>query len=143
MNDKFWEYKKLDELDDQEWESLCDNCGRCCLHKLEDQDTLELHYTQVICRLYDIECNQCSDYENRYKHVPDCISLRKDLEKTRHWLPPTCAYRLLAEEKKLPDWHPLISGDNFSVINAGMAIHQIAIKEEDADELIHHIIELI
>ncbi len=140
MTNAFWKIKQLKEMNDQEWESLCDKCGRCCLHKLEDAETDELHFTQVVCQLFDIDRCQCSDYENRFSHVPDCISLRSDLEATRHWLPSTCAYRLLSEGKELPDWHPLVTGTQDSVTNAGKSIRQFAIAEEDADDLMHYII---
>ena len=143
MNKTFWKQKKLQDMNDEEWESLCDRCGRCCLHKLEDADTLELHFTQVVCQLFDIDRCQCSDYEHRFKHVPDCISLRLDLEKTQHWLPSSCAYRLLSEGTDLPDWHPLVSGTTDTVAAAGKSICHFAIREkDDTDELMHHIIEL-
>jgi len=135
MNDlPFWERKTLDQLNDEEWESLCDGCGRCCLHKLEDIDTNELCFTNIACKLLDINNCRCMKYEERFKWVPDCISLKNDLQRSLKWLPSTCAYRLLAEGERLPDWHPLISKDPDSVIKAGISIKYLAQNENDVDD---------
>ena len=131
--DKFWEDQPLSEMTRQEWESLCDGCGRCCLHKLEDVDTREIGYTNVACYLLDLNTCQCKDYDNRNALVPTCVHLT---EKNIHeftWLPDTCAYRLLAEGKELKWWHPLISGDPMTVHQAGISVRNLAIREEDVD----------
>ena len=117
----FWE-KPLDALTRAEWEKLCDGCGRCCLIKLEDEDTGAIYPTSVCCQLLDRESCHCSDYRHRRAHVPDCIRLTlKKLEKIS-WLPPTCAYVLRAAGKPLPPWHPLRSGDPESVHRAGVSV---------------------
>lgn len=126
----FWERKSLAEMDDREWEALCDGCARCCLHKLEDAETGEVAYTGVRCRhLLEAEC-RCSDYPNRSVLMPNCISLRREDIASLHWLPATCAYRLLAEDKPLADWHPLVSGRPDSVHEAGISIRGRAISDE-------------
>jgi uncharacterized cysteine cluster protein YcgN (CxxCxxCC family) len=130
----FWKQKKLHELNDKEWEAVCDGCGRCCLHKLEDIDSGELHYTRLACKLLDIDTCQCKNYADRFSYVPDCISLKQDLYQTLKWLPASCAYRLLAEGKDLPDWHHLVSGDPLSVETAGISIKHFAVcEDEDKD----------
>lgn len=108
---RFWEHKSLDEMTDSEWESLCDGCGKCCLHKLEDDDTGEIYYTDIPCELLDCETGRCQNYAKRTTLVPDCVNIRTLARDVFHWLPATCAYRLLAEGEPLPVWHPLISGD--------------------------------
>jgi len=127
----FWEQKTLDEMDETEWESLCDGCGRCCLHKLEDDENGELYFTNIACKLLDINNCRCTNYDKRFEQVPDCLSLRHNLPLTSKWLPTTCAYRLLYEGEQLPDWHPLISNDPESVKQAGMSVRYFAQKEED------------
>ena len=138
----FWKQKKLNQLNDIEWESLCDGCARCCLHKLEDIDTNELCFTNITCKLLDINSCRCMKYDERFKWVPDCISLRQDLEQTIKWLPSTCAYRLISEGKDLPNWHPLISNDPSSVEKAGISIKHLAQSEDDIDDdFQNHIID--
>jgi len=119
---RFWEHKKLDEMSDQEWESLCDGCGRCCLHKLEDEDTSEIFYTDVACKLLDTKTCRCKQYSTRFNHVPDCLTVRPLDEDKLNWLPSSCAYVKLAKGEPLADWHPLISGDADSVQNAGISV---------------------
>jgi len=138
----FWETKKLHEMNMQEWESLCEGCARCCLFKLEDEDTNELFYTQVACKLLDHKTCQCTDYMNRSTLVPDCITMSPENSEVFSWFPPTCAYRLLSEGKKLPGWHPLVSGDPESVRKAGISIGGWAIPEDEVDDVEDHIIEL-
>ena len=137
----FWETKKLAEMTAEEWESLCDNCGKCCLHKLEDEDTGKIAFTRVACRLINLNTCRCTRYNERTKLVAECLDIRKlDVEKY-NWLPSTCAYRLLNEGKELPAWHPLLSGSLSSVKRAGVSISSYAIKESMAMDLEDHIIE--
>jgi uncharacterized protein len=117
----FWE-RPLHALAAAEWEALCDGCGRCCLHKLEDEDTGELAWTCVACRLLDCGTGRCSDYANRHRKVPDCVALTPDTASRYAWLPPSCAYRLRAAGQPLPEWHPLRSGDPASVVAAGASV---------------------
>lgn len=140
----FWKSKSLEQMTDQEWESLCDGCARCCLVKLEDADTGELHFTNISCHLLDIEQCRCADYANRRFRVPECMLVRKMQPAEYSWLPETCAYRLLSEGKSLPLWHPLISGDVLSVNLAGIAVNHLAISEDrvQPDQFEDHIIEL-
>lgn len=138
----FWQEKKLHEFSQQEWESVCDGCGRCCLHKLEDVDTGELHFTRIACKLLDLDTCQCSNYSNRFGLVPDCISLKQDLYQTLKWLPVTCSYRLLAEGKDLPEWHPLVSGDQLTVELCGISIKPYAISEDLAGDPQLYIIDV-
>jgi len=127
---RFWQHKSLQEMSASEWESLCDGCARCCLHKLEDEDSGEVFYTKVRCRfLLESSCT-CSDYERRSEIQPDCIKLRQEDLAELHWLPSTCAYRLLSEGRELYDWHPLISGDRDSVHRAGISIKGRSISDE-------------
>ena len=106
----FWEEKSLEEMNHEEWESLCDGCGKCCLQKLEDEDTGQIHYTALACSLLDVETCRCKDYKQRHKKIPQCIKLNPERIHEFGFLPGTCAYRLLAEGKALPQWHPLRSG---------------------------------
>jgi len=140
----FWHSKLLDEMTDAEWESLCDGCGRCCLHKLEDEDTGELHFTRVSCRLLDTESCRCSDYANRFAQVPDCLTIKPLDAQKLSWLPSTCAYRLVSEGKALEKWHPLVSGSPNSVIEAGVSMAHLCISETvvPLHEFEHHIIVL-
>ncbi len=133
----FWEEKTLDQLNDREWESLCDGCGKCCLIKLEDEDTGEIIFTNMACKLLDLKTCQCSDYANRAKFVPDCIKMKQENISQYNWLPNSCAYRLLDEGKRLPDWHPLITGDPKTVLRAGISavgriVSEEGIEDEDA-----------
>ena len=125
-----------------EWESLCDGCGRCCLHKLEDDSDDRMYYTRVACELLDISTCRCKDYANRQKTVPDCIQLSVEQAHFFDWLPDTCAYRLLAEGETLPEWHPLITGDPQSVIDAGVSVRNVAISESEDIDLTEKVIAL-
>jgi uncharacterized cysteine cluster protein YcgN (CxxCxxCC family) len=137
----FWRRKRLGEMSKTEWESLCDGCGKCCLLKLEDEDTGEVSYTDAACKLLDMETCQCTHYLNRKRYVPDCIKLTPKLVDRLRWMPSTCAYRLLSEGKDLPEWHPLISGDPESVHRAGVSVRGRAVPEAEAGELENRIVE--
>lgn len=118
----------------QEWESLCDGCARCCLVKLEDEDDASIHYTNVVCDLLDLETCRCTRYESRSKLVPECVVVTPEVLDQLHWMPPTCAYRLLWEGKTLPEWHPLVSGDPESVHLAGISVRGRVYKLHEIDE---------
>ncbi len=139
MDDFFWKNKNLKEMNIQEWEALCDGCAKCCLEKLEDEDTKEIAYTNVACRLLDIETCRCSDYKRRQKLVYSCVKLTPQKVAELPWLPSTCAYRLLHEGKDLPDWHPLITKDSDSCKKAGMSCHGKIISEKIVTDLEDHI----
>ncbi len=126
----FWRTKTLREMTEAEWESLCDGCGRCCLNKLEDWDTGAIAWTNVACTLLDTESCRCRDYPGRSQIVPDCIRLTPEEVESLHWLPPTCAYRLVDEGSDLPWWHPLVSGDPDTVHEAGISVRGRAISED-------------
>lgn len=138
----FWQEKSLVELDADEWESLCDGCGRCCMIKLEDEEDGSVHYTSLVCDLLDIERCRCTRYPERHVLVPDCIELTPDLAATLRWLPVTCAYRRLAEGKDLLPWHPLISGDPNSVHLADISVRDRVVpvrwvhEQEHEDHLV-------
>ena len=140
MRERFWE-KPLGELDAAEWEALCDGCGKCCVHKVEDEDTGRIIATNIACRLLDRETGRCSNYKGRKALVPDCVQLTRDKVGTLSWLPKTCAYRLRAADQPLPDWHYLISGDPESVHSAGISVRGWTISEEDAGDLEFHMVE--
>lgn len=139
----FWRGKTLDQMTSYEWESLCDGCALCCLHKLEDEDTEEVFYTTVVCHLMDDEC-RCTEYEKRCELVPSCVKLRPEDVEEFHWLPPTCSYRLIHEGKDLPEWHPLLTGKNDSVIKAGasvLSIYEVKDNEISEDDFVDYVIE--
>ena len=143
----FWQEKPLEQMTFAEWESLCDGCGRCCLHKLEDEETGEVYYTSVACQLLDTHSCQCRDYQNRKTLVPECIKLTIADIPHFQWLPATCAYRLIAEGKTLPWWHPLVSGSCESVHAAGISVRRYArsgltIPEEDWEDYIIPLTEI-
>jgi uncharacterized cysteine cluster protein YcgN (CxxCxxCC family) len=133
----FWKRKKLSEMTPSEWESLCDGCGRCCLNKLEEEDTGRTFFTNVACRLFDEESCRCSDYANRQQKVKDCVRLTPRNVPRIVWLPPTCAYKLVADGRDLYWWHPLVSGDPQTVHAAGVSVRGHSLKSEtdvpDAD----------
>ena len=127
---EWWREKSLAQFSVTEWEALCDGCAKCCLHKLEDEDSGEVFYTKVRCRYLDEQTCRCTDYDNRSVLVPHCIRLRPDELQDLDWLPSTCAYRLCAAGQPLPDWHPLVSGDASTVHSAGISIRGRAISDE-------------
>ncbi|WP_171212198.1 YcgN family cysteine cluster protein [Ruegeria sp. HKCCA5426] len=127
---RFWERKPLTKMNQREWEALCDGCGKCCLNKLEDEDTGEVALTCVACRLLDDETCRCTQYDIRHQFVPECIVMKPDnIDSHAYWLPQTCAYRLLWEGKPLYDWHPLISGMPDSVHSAGISVQGRTVSE--------------
>ncbi|GIX30899.1 MAG: UPF0260 protein [Porticoccaceae bacterium] len=130
----FWESKTLSALTHAEWEALCDGCGLCCLVKLEDAETGEVHYTDVACRLLDLDSCRCRDYPHRAKRVPDCLSLTPEVVAECSWLPATCAYRLRREGRALPSWHPLVSGDPDAVHRTGISVRGRVRSEEEVSE---------
>ena len=130
----FWEDKKLEEMSTEEWEALCDGCGRCCLLKLEDEDTGEIMNSDVRCQLLDGTTCRCTDYPNRKAKVPDCIKLDLSNVRTISWIPTTCAYRRLAEGRGLAWWHPLVSGDPQTVIDAGISVSGRTVAEGDVPD---------
>lgn len=138
MTIKFWEDLPLEALDRAQWEALCDGCGKCCLHKLEDEETGELFATNVACKLLDRRMGLCKDYKHRRAYVPECVRLTTRNVRDIEWLPSTCAYRLRANGEKLPDWHYLVSGDREAVHRAGESTRGWTISEDDAGDLEHH-----
>lgn len=136
----FWE-KPLAALDRGEWEALCDGCGRCCVHKLEDADTGDLYPTNVACELLDRRNGMCTDYKHRKQRVLDCVVLKKDRLEEVEWLPSTCAYRLRAAGKPLPDWHYLVSGSRETVHEAGQSTRGWTVSEVDAGDLEWHLVD--
>ncbi len=141
LDPDFWRHKSLAEMSREEWEALCDGCARCCIYRLEDADTGEIHFTNVHCRLLDTATGRCTDYAHRSERVPDCVTITlADLERPG-WLPYHCAYRRLAEGRPLPDWHPLVSGDPESVVRAGQRVCDRTICEDQADSLEAHLVD--
>lgn len=136
----FWKAKRLDEMTHEEWESLCDGCAKCCLAKLEDEESGEIAYTNVACRLLDLGTCRCSNYAERDRYVPDCITLTPENVSQLRWMPSTCAYRLLAEGRDLPSWHPLVSGDPSTVHRVGISVRGRAVPERLAVDLEDYIV---
>ena len=135
LRPRFWERLPLHALTETEWEALCDGCGKCCLNKLEDEDTREVAFTRIACRLLDDATCGCAHYEQRHRFVPDCVTLSpENIHLHAYWMPATCAYRLLAEGQDLPDWHPLVSGDPESVHRAGISVRGRTLSEFDVPE---------
>ena len=126
----YWKAKTLEELSTSEWEGLCDGCARCCLNKLEDWDTGEIAWTNVACQLLDNQSCNCGHYEKRHELVPDCVALTPEAVRTLTWLPPSCAYRLVAEGRDLYWWHHLVSGDRDTVHQAGVSVRGRTVSEE-------------
>lgn len=144
LGQRFWERKKMSQLSQKEWEALCDGCGKCCLNKLEDEDSGEVALTKVACRLLDDSTCRCAQYDIRHQFVPECIVMTpKNITEHLYWMPQTCAYRLVYEGRPLENWHPLISGNAQSVHDAGVSVQGITVPEfeVDEDDWEEHIIE--
>lgn len=141
MRPEFWKNYQLNELNQSEWEALCDGCGMCCLIKLEDDETNEVAYTKVACKLLDCQTAQCSDYPNRFDFVPDCIQLTPEKLETIQWLPSSCAYRRVKEGKNLPNWHHLITGSRESILKArksaaGRCVSELVVEDDEIEDFI-------
>lgn len=137
MKQPFWETKNLTEMNREEWESLCDGCGKCCLLKLEDEDSGDVAYTRLHCKLFDAETCRCSDYDNRKASVPDCVILTPKSVAELKWMPKSCAYRRLHEKRGLPDWHHLICGDPDRIHEVGESVAGRTISEDSVIEEEH------
>ncbi|WP_246540721.1 YcgN family cysteine cluster protein [sulfur-oxidizing endosymbiont of Gigantopelta aegis] len=135
----FWENKTLSELTQNEWEQVCDGCAKCCLHKLEDEDSGIIYGTNVVCQYLDTDTCHCGDYARRSVLVPECVTLNMSNLEQVYFMPATCGYRLLAEGKALPDWHPLISKNKDTVHSSGNSVRGKVISELEADDLMHHL----
>ena len=145
LRDRFWERVPLEQMTGEEWEALCDGCGKCCLHKLQDEDTDTVYYTRVACRLLDPRSCRCRDYVNRRRQVADCVVLQASRVAEFDWLPSSCAYRLLALGQPLAQWHHLLSGDRNSVHSTGMSVRGATISSEyvHSEDMQEHIINWV
>lgn len=143
MSQSFWQRKTLEQMTDEEWESLCDGCGQCCMHKLLDADTDEIYFTNVACNQLDLKSCQCKNYTERFRYEPNCIKLTRDNLTTFRWLPNTCAYRLIAEGKPLPAWHPLKTGSKLAMHQAKISVRHIAVREIEVIDWEAHIINIL
>ena len=140
LRERFWE-RPLADLTGEEWEALCDGCGRCCLHKVEYEDTGEIEHTNVACTLLDTQTARCTDYKNRKAFVPDCLRLTLRIVDDVTWLPSTCAYRRRADGRPLPAWHYLLTGDREGVIAAGVSVAGRGVSEDEAGPIEHHVVD--
>lgn len=144
LQPRFWEKKPLNKMSNAEWEALCDGCGKCCMNKIEDEDTGRVYLTRVACRLFDDTTCRCAQYDIRHQFVPECIVLRPDnIDQHAYWMPRTCAYRLLWQGKSLPAWHPLLSSDPETVHDAGVSMRLRTVPEFEVgeDDWEDHLIE--
>lgn len=142
---QYWLSKRLTQMSDEEWEALCDGCGKCCLHKLIDDETDELYYTDVACKLLDTENVRCSDYHKRHQTVPDCLVFSAENIADLYWLPASCAYKTLYDGRQLEKWHPLISGDKQSVHRFKRSVKGRCVSEQNVaiDELEEHLVRWV
>ncbi|GGB38628.1 UPF0260 protein [Sphingomonas metalli] len=143
MTTRFWEDTPIERLDRGQWEALCDGCGKCCVHKLEDEVTGEVFPTNVACRLLDRRTGFCSDYRHRRAYVPECVRLTAGNVRDIDWLPSTCAYRLRANGEALPDWHYLVCGDREAVHAAGQSVRGWTVSEDDVGDMEDHLVDRI
>ena len=141
MSKHDWLTKPLSELNAQQWESLCDSCGKCCMAKLQDEDTHKIYSTNIACKYLDLNTCRCTDYKNRTINVPTCHVISMEKPEQFEWLPETCAYRLRLLNKPLPKWHHLISGDSESVHQANFSVRNKCVSEKDAGPMEHHLVE--
>lgn len=139
-NQPFWQMKSLQQMNDDEWEALCDGCGRCCLNKLQDADSDEIYFTNIACNQLNLKTCACRHYAHRFTYEPSCIQLTRENIGDFAWLPPTCAYRLLAENRPLPAWHPLLTGSKKAMHAAGISVKFIAVHEREVTDWEAHII---
>ena len=141
LQEKFWQEKTLDEMNEEEWEALCDGCGRCCLVKLEDEDSGEILKSDIHCKLFDCETAKCLKYENRQEYVSDCVRLTPKNIKELNWIPDSCAYRRIAEGRGLSWWHPLVCGESETIKEVGVSVigRTICESEIKPDEFVNHI----
>jgi len=139
----FWKAKTLEQMSSSEWESLCDGCGKCCLHKIEDEDTGEIAFTNVACKLLDAKTCRCSNYSKRIHFVKDCQVLNPKKVRKLAWLPSTCAYKIVGEGRDLPSWHPLITGNRESVHKAGVSVKNKIISENSVKDLEDFVVDWI
>jgi len=137
----FWRAKSLDQMTQDEWESLCDGCGKCCLHKLQDVDDDSIHVTNVACRFLCHDSIQCSRYAERHRFVANCVKVTPDMGENLRWMPSSCAYRLLAEGEDLPAWHPLVTGRPDSTITSGNSVKGRIIDERVAGDFEDHLVD--
>jgi uncharacterized cysteine cluster protein YcgN (CxxCxxCC family) len=142
-NAPFWETTALEDLSSEQWESLCDGCGKCCLNKYEDEDDGSMHYTDVACRLLDRNACRCTDYAHRARQVPDCVTLTPENLRRPSWLPETCAYRLVREGRPLPTWHHLLCGDREAVHRAGASVRGRVVCETEVEEPLHRLVDWV
>ena len=140
-NPPFWETKSLEEMSSDEWEQLCDGCAKCCVFKLEDEDSDEFFVTDICCQYLDLEACRCNHYEQRHSKVPDCVQVTLELARDARWLPNTCAYRLLANGQPLAHWHPLLSGDPDTVFTAGISVKGHVCHETPGVILEQHLLD--
>lgn len=145
MAEPFWKTVPMEAMSAAQWESLCDGCGKCCLAKLEDEDTGKIYFTSVGCSLFDAGACRCKDYENRFSKVSDCVRLDPQNVRTIAWLPSTCAYRLVAAGQDLPWWHHLVSGSRETVHEAGVSVRgRVTASEDelpDTDDYFDHMLD--
>lgn len=138
----FWKAKTLQEMSRDEWESLCDNCGKCCCFRLQDEDTDDVYITDVACKLFDDQSCTCTDYPNRSVKVPDCVTITPDNVHDLTWMPQTCAYRLIAQGSDLPPYHHLVTGSRTTIHETGWSVQGAVQSENDIeeDQLPYHIV---
>lgn len=130
----FWKTTPLQDMTQDEWESICDGCGKCCLQKLQDEDTDDIYYTDLSCHQLDIQSCQCKVYDTRQKKVANCITLTYEHINEFHWLPDTCGYRVLHETGDLPEWHPLKVGSQTEMLRQGLTVSHYAVNEARVQE---------